>query len=495
MVANLCLVTCALLAAQSADRSEILLLPRLSRGQELVYRGSFSEEAISRGVQFSRTYRLESRVFVLETPSRGLDVALLTVLRLRTPRPERGDEPEPNSVRLELVTVDLHGHVSSDPGVTLAVPLEGPATVECGAFVEVPRSRIGMKQSWEVLERNRPSYVWSVAGTEAVNGTRCLKLKGMQKSPDWDHPRADSTAWRRQDTVWVEPHLGVAYKVERTMERRDPAHEDPTERSVVQYELQSNLQYPGRLFDDRRREILQARSFYTAVAPLLPEPTKAGPAPFEAVLAKITNHLENQPPTPYRQAVLQVRRQVEAAKRGESPPTTPRDDGHGARAGVAVGQRAPDFIATNLLTKEPVKLRAWLGHPILMVFYSPTSLSAADVLKYCQKIQESHHGSVTVLAFVVTDEGAGLQKQVADLRLSFPILAGQGLRQTYGVEATPKLLVLDAEGVVRGAYLGWGPETSATITEELNHWSRLENRPHSDSNVKGASPGGPAPRP
>ncbi len=474
MVANLCLVTCALLAAQSAENPEWSLFPRLNRGQELVYRGSFSEEAVGRGVQFNRTYRLENRVFILETLPRGPDVALYTVLRLRPTRSERGDEPEPHSVRLELVQADLHGHLRPDPGVSLAVPLDGPATVECEAFVEVPRGRVSLNQTWEILEPNRPAQSWTVVGIEVVNGTRCLKLKGIQKSPDWDRPRADSTAWRRQDLVWIMQSLGVAYKVERTIERRDPAHQEPTQRSVVQYELQSNLQYPGRLFDDRRREIMQARNSYAAVAPLLGEPTKSGPGPFDAVLAKITNHLDNQPATPYRHAVLQVQRQVQAAKRGESPPTPVRDNGQAGAFGLAVGQHAPDFIASNLLTRETAKLRRWLGQPILMIFYSPNSLSAAEVLKYAQKFQDTHHGRLAVLGFVVTDEVANTKKQYDELQLSFPVLAGQGLRQTYAVEATPKLLVIDADGIIRGAYVGWGPETPGTITEELNRWSRRE---------------------
>lgn len=134
------------------------------------------------------------------------------------------------------------------------------------------------------------------------------------------------------------PNLGLAFKVERKIERRDPAHRDPTERSIAQYELQSNLQYPGRLFEDRRREIMQARGYYEAVAPLLPNPTKMGPAPFDAVLAKITHHLENEPPTPYREAVLQVKRRVEAAKRGESPPSLSQEGAGLTTNGLSVGQ-------------------------------------------------------------------------------------------------------------------------------------------------------------
>jgi hypothetical protein len=95
-------------------------------------------------------------------------------------------------------------------------------------------------------------------------------------------------------------------------------------------------------------------------------------------------------------------------------------------------------------------------------------------LKYAQKTQDVRHGKLTVLGFVVTDEAATTKKQYGDLNLSFPVLAGQGLRQTYAVEATPKLLVIDADGIIRGAYIGWGPETAGTITEELNRWSRKE---------------------
>jgi hypothetical protein len=369
MLPNLCLLTCALVTAQTADRSEWLLLPHLGRGQELVYRGSYAEEAIGRGVQFSRSYRLESRVFVLDTPPRGLDVALQTILKLRTPRAERGNEPEPISVRLELAHVDLQGRITSPAGVALAVPWDGPATIECGTFVEVPNGRVGLKQSWETLEANRPARRWKVLGMEMVSGTTCLKLEGLQQSDDWDHPRADRTAWRRRDLIWLAPRLGVAYKVERTIERRDPAHRDPTERSLTQYELQSEIQYPGQLFEDRRREILQAQKITEALTSLLPDSTKQGPKPFENILVRIAYHLDNHPPTPYREAVLQVKRRAEAASRGESPAAAPANELDRRPTVAALDQRAPDFIVTNLLTRQSTQLRRWLGRPILMVFY------------------------------------------------------------------------------------------------------------------------------
>jgi hypothetical protein len=175
MVTTLCLFTCAVTAAQPVDRSDWLLVPRLSRGQELVYRGSFAEEAFGKGVHYApRSYRLESRVFVLDTPPQGADVALFTVLQLRGARPE-GDTPRapsgPGSVRLELARIDLQGKVAAEPAVPLAVPLEGPATLEHGAFVEVPRGRVALNQTWETVDPGQPARSWKVAGTEVLNGT------------------------------------------------------------------------------------------------------------------------------------------------------------------------------------------------------------------------------------------------------------------------------------------------------------------------------------
>src|SRR5262249_21711583 len=211
------------------------------------------------------------------------------------------------------------GRVEADPGVTLAVALEGPTTLECGAFVETPRERVRLDQAWQISEDGRPTRSWQGGGTEMGNGTNCVKPAGTQQAHDWDRPRADRTAWRRQDPVWLSRRLGIAYRVERVIERREPARDKPTQKSVLRYELESSLPYPQKLYEDRRQEITQAHAFFASAAPLLAQPSKFGPQ-LEALQAKITHHLDHQPPTPYREAVLQVKRRVEAARRGESPP-------------------------------------------------------------------------------------------------------------------------------------------------------------------------------
>src|SRR5207244_12369794 len=154
--------------------------------------------------------------------------------------------------------------------------------------------------------------------------------------------------------AWLALHTGFAFKAPRVLQRRDPAHLDPTQRSITEYELQSNIQYPGHLFEDRKREIMQALSFKDIVAPYLPQPTRFPQQTFDALIARIDHHLNNQPRTPYREAVLQVRRSLEAAKRGEIQPAAPAEDKR--LVAVAIGQRARYFLATNLLRGESGRL-------------------------------------------------------------------------------------------------------------------------------------------
>src|SRR5437660_8949466 len=269
MVATLLVVGFVLTPGQTGDRAEWLLAPRLSRAMEFAYSGSFAEESTGSGVQFNRAYRLESRVLVLDTSPKGAELALFTILKTREPqgRPTAKAGGVPSSVRLEIVKVDGQGKLTAGQGVSLAVPLEGPPTLECGAFIETPRRRIGFDHNWQVAEDSRPLRQWKVAGTELVDGVRCIKLAGVQQSEDWDQPRADRAAWRRRDTVWLDPVVGVAHRLERIIERRDPARQEPTHKSVLRYDLEGNVQYPRQLFEDRRTEVHQARIFADSLTP------------------------------------------------------------------------------------------------------------------------------------------------------------------------------------------------------------------------------------
>jgi hypothetical protein len=484
MVASLWLLGCILAADQTATPPlpvapapavrgvDPVLLPRLTRSQELVYRGTFTEESTGPRVQFTRRYKVELRLFVLETPPKSAEVALLSTLQSDFPRSELPSRERPvTSVRLERLKVDLRGKVTPEPGVTLDVPLDGVPTLECGMFLEVPIGRSGPGQSWDEAEPGRPSRTWKVAGTEMINATQCLKLVGEQKSEDWDRPRADRTAWRRIDTVWIAPRNGLASRVERLIEQREPAHREPTQRSSLRYDLETTLPYPGSMSEDRRQEILQTLNVRASAAPWLAAPVRNDKA-LAALVRKIEQHLENQPPTPYRPAVLQLKRQLEAARRGEvvQPIRTVSNSRPAVPAVATVGQPAPDFLANEITAAGSGRLARWHGRPLLLVFYNPASPRAAELLQFCQTLHTSHGKYVAVVGLSVSEDVKAVLEQRTELKCTFPIFHGGGLRRSYGVETTPKLVLIDAAGFVRGDYLGWGRETAGEVLAELRNW-------------------------
>jgi peroxiredoxin len=300
-----------------------------------------------------------------------------------------------------------------------------------------------------------------------VSGSRCLKIVGVQQSEDWDRPRADRTAWQRRDTLWVGLGTGLAYRVERTIERREPARRDPTQRSVTNYTLESQVVFPTPLLEDRRRELLQFRALADAAGPLLHEPERSGRQPIEALTARITSHIQNHPATPYREAILQLKHRLEAAEKGDLVPIEASEDGAPVVPVAAVGQPAPDFLVSDLTTRDSVRLRRLLGKPILLVFFSPASKSGPEILRFAQDLCEKTPDGIRVLGLAVSNDAQLVARQRQELNLTFPVAAGQGLRVSYGVDATPKLVLLDSAGIVRGGYVGWGPETPQLVAEEL----------------------------
>jgi peroxiredoxin len=474
MVTSLCLFTCALTMGQPEGNSGWQLAPRLFQGLELTYSGTYKEEELIPGVQFQRSYRLETTAFVLDNPADRWDIAFLTSLSLRSNRPDSERPPVaamPSSVRLEIGEVNKRGRLKGRGGVSLAVAVDGPPTMETGAIVELPVGLVSRNQIWEVGEDGRPPRSWQVIGTELCNGTTCVKLAGQQQSSDWDSPRGDHTAWRRRDTLWLAPQLGIAYRVERVIERREPNRRDPTHRLEVRYELDSRLRYPGKLFDDRRHEIMKALQFREDAAKPLAQPAAYRPQ-IEILQKKIAYHLENLPPTPYRKAVVHLQGQLERAKRGDLPADPARTDQAPVATAVPVGQRAPDFVVTDLINKDSsVRLYRSLGRPILVVFYNPATETGIRVLEFAKSLNERKKNGVSILAMAVTAEPERARRQHAELKLPFTILDGQGLHATFAVTATPRLVVLDGDGIVRAAYTGWGIQTPREIEKELDSWS------------------------
>jgi hypothetical protein len=468
MVKSICTLVCSLTLGQLVERGDWQLSPQLSRGLELVYSGTYVEESLAPNVNHQKPYRLNTTLFVMTADKQHADVAIMTSLSEFDPRPTpAGTSPPParSSVRFEQASVDRQGRLHTRNGKPLSVSVTGPSTLEFGFLPEVPLTAVGKNGAWEVQEEGRPARAWQVAGTEVCAGKTCVKLIATQQSDDWDHPRADQTAWRRKDTVWLVPQLNVAAKVERVVERRDPAHKVATHRSTVRYALDSDVRYPGRMFDDRQREIQALTKFQEKAASWLKQPAQHR-TKIDDMLREVAHHIEHQVATPYRPAVLHFKQQLEAARNGELAVQTVYEEPVIIRK-LGVGEHMPDFAIACLTEKQPVHLKQMLGRPTLIAFYNPATPTGRTVLLYAKELCEKQSGKVNLLAMAVTENAALARKQHAEMKLPFPILEGHALRLTLSVEHTPRFVILDGEGVIRWEMTGWGDHVPAEIAQVL----------------------------
>jgi peroxiredoxin len=196
---------------------------------------------------------------------------------------------------------------------------------------------------------------------------------------------------------------------------------------------------------------------------MMANPSEFG-AQLTALQTRINSHLENSlARTPYREAILQIKKDVETAKRGETPPAPLIEEAPPTSTIAAVGSLAPDFFVPDHVSGSNVRLQRWHGKPIMLVFYSPAAPNSADVLQFAQHLAETYPNGLAVIGLTVNGKREAILAQRERLRLSLPLLDGSGLLVSYGVESTPRIVVLDASGTVRAAVLGWGAETPGEV--------------------------------
>jgi hypothetical protein len=209
---------------------------RLTPALENVYRGTVNEECFTPQTQYARSYRLESRVLVLEPEQDGWGMAFLTTLREKDAVRGSSTLNRDNAVavsRLVKARIDSLGHLEADQPNGLKTNGPGVAVHETGMVVELPPGKMRPGESWETSEGDGPVTLWEVKGKEVLQGNACVVLLGEQKTETWDKPRADRGAWKQVDKVWISQRTGLAAKVERTLEKREPARQDVAERGVV----------------------------------------------------------------------------------------------------------------------------------------------------------------------------------------------------------------------------------------------------------------------
>jgi hypothetical protein len=490
-MSSLCLMVLSVGLGQAYDRNEWLLAPQFIPGVELVYRGVCIEQNLVPGVQHQRQYDLEMILLMQNQTANFGNAVLQTSLSVKEPRNLGGKDNAnaPGSVRLELVQLDRRGGLHLRPKAkkdlpdeterTLAIPLDGPPLLETGAFFEAPVVPVNLLSYWEQHEDHRPRRGWRVLKEDKCIDTSCLKLQWTQQSADWKEPRADSTAWQREDTIWFAYRDGQVFRVERVIERRDPGRTEPTQRIITKYELESRFRYVAeqgnengaRLYQDRVDEIGKFLKFQEEAIPLLQQPAQYRKN-IDALLGKIATYVDANPPNYYRKAVIHLKSKLERARTGELPVhahvASEAVEAHPLRVGI---DRVPNFVIAELTCQTANNTRdfkQYLGQPVLVLYYDPTTATGKEVLLFGQKMCDKYGDDVQVLGMAVSDDLELVRRQHEGLDLSYPILDGKAMIRAFGVDATPRVVVLDSQGVLRCAFTGWGFHSPAEVDGEID---------------------------
>jgi len=486
--------------------------PKLERGCELVYVGTIAESVDRPGIRLRRSHRLEVRVLILERRDGWADAAVLTLLKRTEDAPVAGalseitgaarDGAAPPAARLDFVRIgdDSTVHLLAPLGpaplrltadtparARPSLPLDTFAPFEFGMFAPQPA---GSETTWSIAlnDRARPAEIWTIKGHEFINAERCRHLAMVQQSADWDKPVGGQTSWQRVDNVWMS-QAGVARRVHRSIRQRDGIAPSAAVAIETNYDLKEQGRPIDRTFDRYRQEIETAYLAAVEMAPLLKDARRLGPEPFQLRIDRLDAHLAaTEPGTPYREAVLAVRRQLEAAKRGDAGqatgpalelPSMPAKE-------MALGRPTPDFRA------GPFHLADARGKPVVLVFFMPNQETSDRALQIADAIGKKYGSRVAVAPLAVFgSRDSGIENRDR-LKLSLPIYDGSSAGTLFGVDSFPRFHAIDGSGKLRWSFVGVGNETGFLLREQVEN---LLSPPVATSSPDGSGNRRPAPRP
>lgn len=308
--------------------------PALRLGEELVYEGSISERGTRLGNEYRRQLGLRVRVIVLATHEGNIDTAVLTQLRpleddyVKDAAQVVAGNTSNNAPATAMTSLEfLRLHPNRTPQLLKPtsvipvrlnaatsvqaippLPVDAPASMELGMFVPLQGSTDSVSGSWTITRSAEPDTEWKVGRTAVRDGAQLVELVGEQQTADWENSKGTTTAWRREDRVWVSPSDGLARFYERTVEQKEGIYVTRTRK--VQAEMLPGVALHRDQLNAIRREIGFAHSFRLQFeeAEQPGSPTHA----HDRLMELIRRYKRDHEATPYRDAVEAVYNRCEA---------------------------------------------------------------------------------------------------------------------------------------------------------------------------------------
>lgn len=446
------------------DPTPTLPTPQWKVGQEYLYRGTVKETNLGQSIQLLNQYQLEVRVIVLSVKGDSAEIACCTKLvQQGVPKVEQA-----LSVHLTRANINEQGKISSCTAPTgIPIIIDGPATWESGFILPLPPKALPLRPRvfWENAEPGRlpRRFLWM---NDDANPSHVV-IKGEQQSIDWEHPRADSTGWRRTDKLTFTSKATLPAKVERTIERRAPAHQNVTGRIITEYELVKQEVLEGPLFDERRRDIQQIKLYQEEVAMLASHPhdTQARIA-WQRLATRLDRYQGAPGHSPYREAITTLLSTVQAGMNNRL--SVQQAQYQTIEPAIPLGQLTPSFTLL-MPTGQTITSNQCRGKPCLLVFLQPgselTRLLCVEIPAW-----QLRHGSHTFgcLLLSSTDASGSLPTVAEPKGALLKVANGRPLVASYGANVTPFFVLLDADGALVATHEGWGPEVRQQLEKKIN---------------------------
>ncbi len=153
---------------------------------------------------------------------------------------------------------------------------------------------------------------------------------------------------------------------------------------------------------------------------------------------------------------------------GEEPARTRKGSPEPPEANLT-GQTAPDFTLPDL-QGDPVTLSQLRGKPVLLDFWASWCPACRQELPEVEAIAKEYaDNGLQVIGISVDEKREDAQRAVTEDKLTFRVLwpgpKTEAISSAYQVTSIPRLLLIDAQGVIRADLTGY--HEKAELTEAL----------------------------
>lgn len=130
----------------------------------------------------------------------------------------------------------------------------------------------------------------------------------------------------------------------------------------------------------------------------------------------------------------------------------------GEGVGIKKGNKAPDFVLTNL-DEQPLKLSDFTGKKVILNFWATWCPPCRAEMPHMEKFYKDYEKDVVVLAVNLTHtekKGDGVNTFVEDFGLTFPVVMDVkgDVSSTYQVFAYPTSYIIDSQGIIQEIFEG-----------------------------------------